>query len=133
MFLRLIKILRCEGRETSIIAVSLNGLNRIKNYWEVSNIMKMSNYVRNAKLRLKKIDDDHFLRNEDDDSIFLLNQTAFNIWELCDGSRSLNSIIDELSKKYGIQASQMSGNVHKIIDEFMDLGLIYNNDGKKPN
>ena len=93
----------------------------------------MSNYVRNAKLRLKKIDDDHFLRNEDDDSIFLLNQTAFNIWELCDGSRSLNSIIDELSKKYGIQASQMSGNVHKIIDEFMDLGLIYNNDGKKPN
>ena len=91
----------------------------------VVDIMGENIYIKNSLLNFKRIDNELFLWNEDDNSVFLLNETAYTIWKLCDGVRSVNTIITELSNLYGVQPSKMKLTVNKIIDEFNNLGLIY--------
>ena len=53
-----------------------------------------------------------------------LNETASDVWRLCDGDHDLQSIIHLLASSYGVQPSVIAGDVTSTVDELVALGLL---------
>jgi len=53
-----------------------------------------------------------------------LNVSARAIWELCDGSRTVDDICNELSEPAGMPPEGLRRDVQAAIDQMRDLGLL---------
>lgn len=53
-----------------------------------------------------------------------LNASARAIWELCDGTRTVDDICDELSEAAGMPADALRADVTTTVDRFNELGLL---------
>ena len=53
-----------------------------------------------------------------------LNVSARAIWELCDGTRTLDDICNELSEAAGTPPEALRADVQAAIDQMRDLGLL---------
>jgi len=53
-----------------------------------------------------------------------LNVSARAIWELCDGTRTLDDICNELSESAGMPPEALRADVQAAIDQLRDLGLL---------
>ena len=58
------------------------------------------------------------------DIVHMLNLTASIVWDLCDGTRSVQQIAQELAEIYGMDAPRLETDVRQIIAEFHDTGVI---------
>ena len=54
----------------------------------------------------------------------LLNQTATRIWELADGSRSVDEIASALTQEYEIDFQQARQSVTRLLAELSEKNLI---------
>jgi hypothetical protein len=57
-----------------------------------------------------------------------LNASARAIWELCDGSRTVDDICDELSELAGMPPEGLRRDVQVAVDQMCELGLLTAND-----
>ena len=57
-------------------------------------------------------------------TIIYLNQTGALIWQLCDGSRSVDEIISLLGAAYPAERRQITQDVPSIIDELLSQGVL---------
>ena len=53
-----------------------------------------------------------------------LNETASDVWRLCDGDHDLQSIINLLATSYAVQPSVIAGDVKGTVDQLVALGLL---------
>jgi PqqD family protein of HPr-rel-A system len=53
-----------------------------------------------------------------------LNASARAIWELCDGTRTVDEICAELSEEAGVTAEALRGDVTDALARFRELGLV---------
>ena len=53
-----------------------------------------------------------------------LNTSARAIWELCDGTRTVDDICSELSEPTGMPPEALRADVQAAIDQMRDLGLL---------
>jgi hypothetical protein len=53
-----------------------------------------------------------------------LNESARAIWELCDGTRSVNDICAELARTVGGEPADLRGDVDAAISRLRDLGVL---------
>lgn len=53
-----------------------------------------------------------------------LNETASDVWRLCDGDHDLQSIIHLLASSYGVQPGVIAGHVESTVDELVAPGLL---------
>jgi hypothetical protein len=53
-----------------------------------------------------------------------MNQSARAIWELCDGTLTVEGICSELSELAGIPAGALREDVQTTIDKLTELGLL---------
>jgi len=53
-----------------------------------------------------------------------LNPTAAAIWELCDGTRTLEEIGDELTRRFRANAQQLERDVRSAVGSFLELNLL---------
>ena len=53
-----------------------------------------------------------------------LNVSARAIWELCDGTRTLDDICNELSASAGMPPEALRADVQAAIEQMRDLGLL---------
>jgi hypothetical protein len=53
-----------------------------------------------------------------------LNVSARAIWELCDGTRTVDDICSELSEPTGMPPAALRADVQAAIDQMRDLGLL---------
>jgi PqqD family protein of HPr-rel-A system len=58
-----------------------------------------------------------------------LNASARAIWELCDGTRTLDEICSELAEEAGVAPEALRGDVTGAIDRFRELGLVVGDGG----
>ncbi len=72
-------------------------------------------------------------RNDGDETILFdpangaihsLNATARRIWELCDGTRTLEAIAENMEAEYELSAQQSRQDVTIVVGELRTLGLI---------
>ena len=53
-----------------------------------------------------------------------LNESASVIWDLCDGSRTIEEICAELSSQAGLNAAQLRDDVRNAVDRLYELDLL---------
>lgn len=58
------------------------------------------------------------------DEAATLNRTATEIWELCDGTRSIQSIARTLGDRYGVDEMALLDDVAAAIDVLRTRGLV---------
>jgi len=85
----------------------------------------MENYlVRIEDVIWRRIGDEVVVIAEDGLSFHKLNQTAADIWELCDGSYKPEQIAEILCEKYDIALEEASADVHETIGKMVGLGIM---------
>lgn len=70
------------------------------------------------------VDDELILFNPATETYFTLNRSAREVWELADGTRSLDEIARDLGSRYGMSAESLRDDVTTIVDGFVEAGLI---------
>lgn len=58
------------------------------------------------------------------DEATALNQTATEIWVLCDGTRDIEAITGVLADRYGVAPSLLVGDVARTVRAFHEKGLV---------
>ena len=83
-------------------------------------------YLRNPDVVIHEEDPDGALVfNPDTDQIKVLNQTGFFIWQLCDGSYDMESIIARVKETFDeIPEDQVSVQVEDYVNEMVSAGFI---------
>ena len=53
-----------------------------------------------------------------------VNESGARIWALCDGTRTVDEIIEELTGFYDAPRSQVDGDVRQFVSALIELGLL---------
>jgi Coenzyme PQQ synthesis protein D (PqqD) len=53
-----------------------------------------------------------------------LNETARILWELCDGTRTVNALSAELAEYFGIAIEETQSSVREAVEKLCELGLV---------
>jgi hypothetical protein len=56
--------------------------------------------------------------------LILLNPSAATVWELCDGTRTVDDMIDVLTEAHPDEARVIAGDVRQTIRKLAELGLV---------
>ena len=88
--------------------------------------------VRNASTRPQRrpavrsysLGEESLLYDPDTDTAHAINAPAMAIWYLCDGSRSIQEISEELGEWVDRDGPDLIDDVHQGLVEFQKLGLI---------
>lgn len=77
-----------------------------------------------ADLLLREVEDELLIFDPRTGETVLLNGTAAAIAELCDGSGSSQTIVDEIVSLVSAERSQVEADVEKIVGELGERGLV---------
>ena len=83
-------------------------------------------FMRNPDVVIHEEDPDGALVfNPDTDQIWVLNQTGFFIWQLCDGSHDMQSIASRIQEAFDrVPEDQVSEQVEIFVNEMVTAGFI---------
>jgi pyrroloquinoline quinone biosynthesis protein D len=76
--------------------------------------------VTGARLRYDEVREEHQLLIPE--GVVRLNPTAAEVLELCDGERSVDAIVGELSARY--DGADLRGDVQELVDAMAQRGLV---------
>jgi pyrroloquinoline quinone biosynthesis protein D len=76
--------------------------------------------VTGARLRYDEVREEHLLLIPE--GAVRLNPTAAEVLELCDGERSLDAIVGELSARY--DGADLRADVQELVDAMTQRGLV---------
>lgn len=80
--------------------------------------------LRSSDFRMEKMDNELLLFNHVTNRILHLNETASLIWQLCEGSRTLDEIADLLDSAYPEAAGSMATDVAETINMLVSNGAV---------
>jgi hypothetical protein len=63
------------------------------------------------------------LLNVDSGSYYVLNETASAIWQLCDGERDLQAIVDRLCQEYDVEVDQAWASLNCFLPDLVHAKL----------
>ncbi|MCQ4344212.1 MAG: PqqD family protein [Sulfolobales archaeon] len=69
-------------------------------------------------------DQDSYVIQLDENKIFQVASIAYYIWEMCDGTKTVQEIVDEISKAANLSEAEVSGPVTQILEELSKAELI---------
>jgi Coenzyme PQQ synthesis protein D (PqqD) len=64
------------------------------------------------------------LFNMEDGQYYTLNDVGRRVWELCDGTRSLSDIAEDLSHEYDSPAAAIRDDVLELVGDLADAALL---------
>ncbi len=70
------------------------------------------------------LSDEAVLHSPESEKALSLNSSAKAIWELCDGSRTIVEISQELGKRFGCPGTELLSDVITAISEFHKLSFL---------
>jgi pyrroloquinoline quinone biosynthesis protein D len=69
-------------------------------------------------------DGESLLYNATRDEASALNRTATEIWELCDGTKTIRAIVRALSRRYDVDEAYLLADVLAAVTMFRNKGLV---------
>lgn len=72
----------------------------------------------------KAEDGDNYIIKVSEDKIFEVAPIAYYIWAMCDGSKTVTQIIDEISKEANIEFDQLKDPVTAVLEQLQQASLI---------
>jgi coenzyme PQQ biosynthesis protein PqqD len=82
--------------------------------------MRCPRLVTGARLQYDEVREEHLVLVPE--GAVLLNATAAEVLELCDGHRSLDDIVGTLAERY--QGADVDGDVRRLLDAMAQKGLV---------
>lgn len=79
---------------------------------------------REPGYHVERIDDEVLLFHPGRDEIVYCNETASLIWQLCDGERTVQELIDLLAAAYPEAASTLAGDVVTALQQLVEHGAV---------
>jgi pyrroloquinoline quinone biosynthesis protein D len=73
---------------------------------------------------VEPLDDDLVIYDPSNGRAYVLNPTAALIWELCDGSMTIEGMADELKQEYGLEDETVLADVEALIAQLERAGLL---------
>lgn len=64
------------------------------------------------------------LYREANDMVVTLNETGSAVWTLCDGTRTLGTLIDDVAEAYRVGAGDVAGDVTALVAELQEAGFL---------
>lgn len=83
------------------------------------------------KVTCADLDGEAVLYDERSGALHLLNLTAARIWACCDGSGSVDEIVSDLAVVYGIEPTEIRGQVLALVRDLLTCGLVQGDGGGK--
>ena len=80
--------------------------------------------ARNEDIVWRRIEDEIVAIGSDGFTVHVLNKTAAYIWDLCDGTKSLDEIAVCLCECYDVAPDEAIADVQDTIGKFEGLGLL---------
>lgn len=77
----------------------------------------------------RQVDEELILYDAASDRVLLLNPSAAAVLDLCDGSRSVESIANEIASRYGVERGRARSSVDSALDEFHANGILCSSEG----
>jgi hypothetical protein len=73
----------------------------------------------------RQLGDEWLLYDETNGSVHVINSVAEFVWRMCDGSRTIANIEDEMQKTFDVpDGVNLGKDLEKIIQNFLDIGVI---------
>jgi len=79
---------------------------------------------RQEQIIVQKGSKDVLLFNMDDGSYYALNEVGNRIWELCDGTNSVEQLVCMLSKEYNAPAENIETDILELLEDLRNKNLI---------
>jgi Coenzyme PQQ synthesis protein D (PqqD) len=80
--------------------------------------------LRRAGASAVELDDNLALYDDVGQLLILLNPSAASVWELCDGTRTLDEIVRALVEVYGDAGGLIGSDVGQTVRKLAELGLV---------
>ena len=86
-------------------------------------------YKKNKDMASREMDNDMILipiykTDKAINKIYTLNETAREMWELIDGKRKLNDIVEELSARYNVPRERIKTDLEEFIKDMKERKAI---------
>ncbi len=69
-------------------------------------------------------DQDSYVIKLDEERIYQVAAIAYYVWEMCDGNRTVQDIVTEISRAANLKEDEVSGPVVQILEELSKAELI---------
>jgi coenzyme PQQ biosynthesis protein PqqD len=73
---------------------------------------------------IEEMDQETLIYRSPSKTAIYLNETATVIWKLCDGTRTVQGIVDVLADAFPEAASDVAADVRETIDELVSKGVL---------
>jgi pyrroloquinoline quinone biosynthesis protein D len=80
--------------------------------------------VKSDRVLAQEADGTTVLLSLDNGTYFSLNEVGGAVWDLCDGTRSLHDVVDDLCARYDASEEQVSADVLEIVAELASERLL---------
>lgn len=86
-------------------------------------------YKKNKDIVSREIDDEMILMpiyktNKDINEMYTLNESAKDMWDLLDGTRTLEKITDEICAKYSAPREKVTADLEEFINDLKEIKAI---------
>lgn len=80
--------------------------------------------LRSARINWRRVDDEVVLLDVDTGACTTLNAVAAILWDRCDGTSSLDEMIEEIVDEFGVPREQAETDVTDFISAMLGRGLL---------
>ena len=80
--------------------------------------------IPSKNVSLQRVGQEAILHDRRNGRAHVINETAAQVWELCDGRNTFDQIVSAFAAAYQLPASDVRGDVQYIITRFHDLRVL---------
>ena len=78
----------------------------------------------NKDVSLQRVGQEAILHDRRNGRAHVINESAAQIWELCDGQNTLDQIVSAFAAAYALPAADVQADVQHILAKFHDLRVL---------
>jgi PqqD family protein of HPr-rel-A system len=86
--------------------------------------MDLQILTQNTDVSLQRVGQEAILHDRRNGRAHVINESAAQIWELCDGQNTLDQIISAFAAAYALPAADVRADVQDILAKFHELGVV---------
>lgn len=84
-----------------------------------------NNPIKKEGVNAEQMGNEWMLYDTQEGAVHVINSTAAFIWQLCDGSNSIEDIKKELMQSYDVaDDTELDKDIDKILNHFDELGVL---------
>jgi len=78
----------------------------------------------NTDVSLQRVGQEAILHDRRNGRAHVINESAAQIWELCDGQRTVDEIVSAFAAAYELPTADVRADVQYILAKFHELGVL---------